>query len=143
MRSFGSDNHSGIHPLIMEAIVAANVDHEPAYGDDPYTERVKELMRGLFGKSADSYIVFSGTGANVLALRTLTRPYNAIICPATAHINENEGGAPEFHTGCKLLAVNTPDGKLTPDMVRPWLHQIGNPQRVQPKVISITQPTEL
>jgi threonine aldolase len=127
----------------MRAIEAANVDHAVAYGDDPYTERVKAKMREMFGESADSYVVFSGTGANVLALRVLTRPYHAIICAESAHINENEVGAPEFQTGCKLLTVPSEDGKLTPELVKPKLLRMGWPHCNQPKVISITQPTEV
>lgn len=144
MRSFGSDNHSGAHPLVMEAVAAANRDHEVAYGDDPYTARVKDAMREMFGSAADPYVVFSGTGANILAIRTLTRPYEAVVCPHTAHINENETGAPEALMGCKLFTTRTADGKLTPAMVQEWLtYAKGNQHRNQPRVVSITQPTEV
>ena len=144
MRSFGSDNHSGAHPLVIEAVAAANKDHEVAYGDDPYTSRVRNAMREMFGPQADPYVVFSGTGANILAIRTLTRPYEAVVCPFTAHINENETGAPEALMGCKLFTTPTPDGKLTPQMVQHWLtYATGNQHRNQPRVVSITQPTEL
>ncbi len=143
MKSFGSDNHSGIHPAILKAIEAANEDHAIAYGDDPVTERAKGLLRELFGEGSDAYFVFNGTGANVLALKTLTRSYEAIVCPATAHIFTDECGAPEARTGCKLLPVPTPDGKLTPELVRTQLHGFGFPHHSQPRVISISQPTEL
>lgn len=143
MRSFGSDNHSGIHPLILEAIQDANADHTFAYGDDPLTAQVVNRLRELFGPQADPYLVFNGTGANVLALRTLTRPYNAVICARTAHINVDECGAPEFQTGCKLLSVDTPDGKLTPELVATQLHGFGFQHHSQPGVVSISQPTEL
>lgn len=144
MRSFGSDNHSGAHPLVIEAVAAANKDHEVAYGDDQYTERVKAAMRDMFGAQADPYVVFSGTGANILAIRTLVRQYEAVVCPFTAHINENETGAPEALTGCKLFTTKTDDGKLTPAMVQEWLtYAKGNQHRNQPRVVSITQPTEL
>lgn len=143
MRSFGSDNHSGIHPLILEAITAANTDHSFAYGDDPLTARVIGKFRELFGPQADPYLVFNGTGANVLALRTLTRSYNAVICARTAHINVDECGAPEFQAGCKLLSVDTPDGKLTPERVATQLHGFGFQHHSQPGVVSISQPTEL
>ena len=144
MRSFGSDNHSGAHPLVIEAVAAANKDHEVAYGDDQYTERVKAAMRDMFGAQADPYVVFSGTGANILAIRTLVRQYEAVVCPFSAHINENETGAPEALIGCKLYTTRTPDGKLTPAMVQEWLtYAKGNQHRNQPRVVSITQPTEL
>lgn len=143
MRSFGSDNHSGIHPQILEAIAAANADHVFAYGDDPLTARVTEQFRELFGPQADPYLVFNGTGANVLALRTLTRSYNAVVCARTAHINVDECGAPEFQTGCKLLSVDTPDGKLTPELVATQLHGFGFQHHSQPGAVSISQPTEL
>ena len=144
MRSFGSDNHSGAHPLVIEAVAAANRDHEGAYGDDQYTTRVKDAMRAMFGPEADPYVVFSGTGANILAIRTLTRPYEAVVCPFSAHINENETGAPEALMGCKLFTTRTADGKLTPAMVQEWLtYAKGNQHRNQPRVVSITQPTEL
>lgn len=142
--SFGSDNHSGIHPLILEAIAAANTGHVPAYGDDLFTEKAKKkVCQALGAPGADVYFMFNGTGANVLALRTLTRPFNAVICASTAHINENECGAPDAHTGCKLLAIPTPDGKLTPELCEPYLHSFGNQHANQPRIISITQPSEM
>ncbi len=144
MKSFGSDNHSGIHPAILKAIEAANRDHAVAYGDDPVTERAKTLIRELFGRAdADVYFVFNGTGANVLSIRTLTRSYEAVICPATAHIWTDECGAPEKQAGCKLIPVATPDGKLTPELVVPHLHGFGFQHHNQPRMISISQPTEL
>lgn len=143
MRSFGSDNHSGIHPQILEAIAAANTDHVFAYGEDPFTTRITEKFRELFGPQANAYLVFNGTGANVLALRALTHSYNAIICARTAHINVDECGAPEYQTGCKLLCVDTPDGKLTPELVATQLHGFGFQHHSQPGVVSISQPTEL
>lgn len=143
MRSFGSDNHSGIHPQILEAIAAANTDHVFAYGEDSFTAQITAKFQELFGPQATAYLVFNGTGANVLALRTLTRSYNAIICARTAHINVDECGAPEFQTGCKLLSVDTPDGKLTPELVATQLHGFGFQHHSQPGVVSISQPTEL
>ena len=142
MKSFGSDNHSGVHSSILAALAAANEGHCPAYGDDPHTERLKAELKRRFG-CADSCVVFNGTGANVLALKVLTDSWNAVICAATAHIQVDECGAPEKHTGCKLLTVETPDGKLTPERVRPLLHGFGFQHHAQPRVISISQPTEL
>lgn len=142
MISFGSDNHAGVHPRILEAIAKANRDHCPAYGDDPYTEKAKEIFRGIFG-DADVFFVFNGTGANILGLKTITGSYHSILCADTAHIHVDECGAPEKATGCKLITVGTPDGKLTPEMILPRLHVFGNQHHSQPKVISISQPTEL
>ena len=142
MKSFGSDNHSGIHPLILEALAEANKEHCPAYGDDPCSVLLKKELKRRFG-CTDSCTVFNGTGANVLALKVLTNPWNAVICAETAHIQVDECGAPEKHTGCKLLTVQTPDGKLTPERVRPLLHGFGFQHHAQPRVISISQPTEL
>ncbi len=143
MKSFGSDNHSGIHPTILEALAAANHGHAVAYGDDPITARVEGMLRGLFGEKAESYLVFNGTAANMLALGGMVRSFEAVVCPATAHINTDECGAPERQCGCKLIGVETPDGKLTPGLVRPRLKDFGSVHQSQPKVISISQPTEL
>ena len=143
MRSFGSDNHSGIHPQILAAITTANSDHDFAYGDDAVTTRATKALQALFGGEPDVYFVFNGTGANLLALKTLTRSFNAVVCAGTAHICVDECGAPEALAGCKLLAIDTPDGKLTPELVRTRLHGFGFQHHAQPKVISISQPTEL
>ncbi|MDR2936258.1 MAG: low specificity L-threonine aldolase [Rikenellaceae bacterium] len=143
MKSFGSDNHSGIHPAILGAIAAVNTAHAVAYGDDPATQRAVGLLKEMFGEMADVYFVFNGTGANVLALKTLTRSYEAAVCAATAHIWTDECGAPERQVGCKLLPVAAPDGKLTPELVLPRLQGFGFPHHSQPRVISISQPTEL
>lgn len=142
-RSFASDNNAGVHPEIMAAIAAANDGHVIAYGDDPYTERAVKKFRQEFGKEAEIYFVFGGTGANVLGLQAITRSHHAIICAATAHINVDECGAPEKFTGCKLLPVATSDGKLRIDQVPPLLHEVGFEHHVQPRVISVAQATEM
>ncbi|HEY6122115.1 MAG TPA: low specificity L-threonine aldolase [Pyrinomonadaceae bacterium] len=142
-RSFASDNNSGVHPRILEAIVAANSGHVIAYGDDPYTEQATAKFRKEFGKDTEIYFVFGGTGANVLGLQAVTEPFQAIICAETAHINVDECGAPEKASGCKLLSVATNDGKLTIDHVKPFLHGIGFEHHVQPRIISVSQSTEM
>jgi len=142
-RSFASDNNAGVHPRIMDALVTANTGHVIAYGDDPYTERAAAKFRKEFGKDTDVYFVFGGTGANVLGLKAATETYHAIICADTAHINVDECGAPEKVTGCKLLSVSTPDGKLTIDRVKHFLHGVGFEHHVQPRVISVSQATEM
>jgi len=142
-RGFASDNFSGVLPEIMEAIQNANNGHAMAYGGDPYTEAAIEKFKKLLGENIDVYFTFNGTGANVVGLSTLTRSYNSIICPSTAHIQVDECGAPGKITGCKLIPIDTPDGKITPELIRPQLHGFGFEHHSQPKVISITQCTEL
>ncbi|MFN2492523.1 MAG: low specificity L-threonine aldolase [Pyrinomonadaceae bacterium] len=142
-RSFASDNNAGVHPAVFEAIARANDGHVIAYGDDPYTEQAVQAFRNHFGKDAEVYFVFGGTGANVLGLKAVTQTHHAIICAETAHINVDECGAPEKFTGCKLLSVPTPDGKLISERIRPFLHGIGFEHHVQPRVISISQATEM
>ena len=142
-RGFASDNNAGVHPNILTALTAVNDGHVIAYGDDPYTEKAIAELRGIFGQEVEPFFVFIGTAANVLGLSTITQPYHAVICPETAHINVDECGAPEKFTGCKLLTCNTPDGKLTVDMIASHMHGIGFEHHVQPRVVSITQATEL
>jgi threonine aldolase len=142
-RSFASDNNSGVHPEILEAISRANGGHVVAYGDDPHTERAIQVFKKHFGKHVEVFFVFGGTGANVLGLKAATEPYHAVVCAETAHINVDECGAPEKFTGCKLLTVATEDGKVKPDQVKPFLEHIGFEHHVQARVISISQSTEM
>jgi threonine aldolase len=142
-RSFASDNNAGVHPQIMEAIAAANDGHVIAYGDDPYTARAVKLFRNQLGKDAEVFFVFGGTGANVLGLKAGTESHHAIICAQTAHINVDECGAPEKFTGCKLIALATSDGKINVDQIKPLLHEVGFEHHVQPRVISVSQATEM
>jgi len=142
-RGFASDNNAGVHPSILAALPKVNDGHVIAYGDDPYTEKASAQLRDIFGQETEVYFVFIGTAANVLGLSTVTQSYNAVICPETAHINADECGAPEKFSGCKLLTCNTPDGKLTVDMIASHMHGIGFEHHVQPRVVSITQATEL
>ncbi|MBR1766659.1 MAG: low specificity L-threonine aldolase [Bacteroidales bacterium] len=142
-RGFGSDNHSGISPEILNAIARANVDHALAYGDDEWCARTEAIFREHFGPQAKVYFVFNGTGANVLNIDAMCRSHEAVVCAETAHINVDECGAPQRVVGCRLLTVDTPDGKLTPDLVRQRLHGFGFEHHSQPRAISITQSTEL
>ena len=142
-RSFASDNNAGVHTEVIEAIAAANAGHVIAYGDDPYTARAVEQFQKHFGKDIAVYFVFGGTGANVLGLQAVTKSYNAVICAETAHINVDECGAPEKFTGCKLLSVSTPDGKLRAEQIAPFLHGVGFEHHVQPGVVSISQASEM
>jgi len=142
-RGFASDNNSGVHPDIMDAIFEANKGHTIAYGDDPYTQQAKEKFYAHFGNDIDIYFVFIGTAANVLGLNAATRSWNSVICAETAHINEDECGAPEKFNGFKLLPVETTNGKLTVDLIRKHMKGFDFEHHSQPKVISITQATEL
>lgn len=143
LRSFASDNNAGIHPEIIKAIALANEGHVIGYGADPYTQTMAKTFRDHFGDDAQVFAVFNGTGANCLSLQALTKSYHAVICAASAHIYTDECGAPEKFTGCKLIPLETHDGKLTLEMVRHAYHGIGDEHHVQPKVISITQATEM
>lgn len=142
-RGFASDNNAGVHPHVMAAIAAANHGHVVAYGDDPFTERAVAAFQKHFGKDTDVYFVFGGTGANVLGLKAATEPYHAVICAETAHINVDECGAPEKFTGCKLLSLPTKDGKITVEQMRPFIDVMGFEHHVQPRVISVSQSTEM
>ncbi|HNV81065.1 MAG: low specificity L-threonine aldolase [Tenuifilaceae bacterium] len=142
-RGFASDNNSGVHPVIFQALADANDGHTIAYGDDPYTQKAMQLFRDEFGPHVDVFFVFIGSAANVLGMKAATQPYHSIICAETAHINVDECGAPERFTGCKVLYCPTPDGKLTVDMVQKHMNGIGFEHHSQPRVISITHPTEL
>jgi len=144
MRSFGSDNNSGVHPRVMEAIVGANSGHAVGYGDDAWTREAEDAVRELVGREdIDPFFVFNGTGANVIALQACTLPFHHVICAATAHIAVDECGAPVKLTGCALKEIVVADGKLTPEAVRPLLHGFGVEHHSQPKVIAISQTTEM
>jgi threonine aldolase len=142
-RGFGSDNAATVHPRVLDAIAAANHGHAPGYGHDPLTERVLLRFKELFGPSSETFFVWGGTAANVLGIRAACRPWQAVICAETAHLNVDEGGAPEAIAGIKLLAAGTEDGKLTVDAVSPLITRIGDEHAVQPRVLSVSQATEL
>ena len=126
MRSFGSDNNSGVHPRIIRALSEANHDHCIAYGDDRWTREAQEAIRTLLeDNSIEPFFLFNGTGANVVALQACTLPFHAILCAATAHIAVDECGAPGKLSGASLKEIATPDGKLTPELIRPHLHGFG------------------
>jgi len=141
-RTFGSDNHAGVHPAVLAAIEAANAGDAVAYGEDEITKAALARLCTAAG-ARDGYLVFNGTGANVLALSLLLRPYEAVICAESSHLNVDECGAPERVLGCKLLPVPTPDGKLTPELVGTRLTGLGDEHRAQPRVLQIAQATEL
>jgi threonine aldolase len=141
-KGFGSDNHSGIDESILQSLIEANQGHLPSYGTDPITEECRALFRRHFGPDAESFFVFNGTAANVLSLKALLRPYHAIVCSSVSHLNVDECGAPEALIGAKLLTIETPDGKITPDQIERFLIRQGDQHHVQVKAFSITQSTE-
>ncbi|HAH25813.1 MAG TPA: threonine aldolase [Prolixibacteraceae bacterium] len=142
-RGFASDNNSGIHPEILQALFTANEGHAVGYGGDQITEMAIQRFKQEFGQEIDVYFVFNGTGANVLSLSTLSHSFHSIICAETAHIQTDECGAPEKLTGSKLLPVQTIKGKITPEGIRKYLHGFEFEHHSQPKMISISQVTEL
>ena len=142
-RGFASDNNAGVHPEILEAIARANQGHVVAYGDDPYTRSAIAKFQEHFGDDIDVFFTFNGTGANVLGLQALNRSYHAVLCSDCAHIYTDECGAPEKHTGCKLIPLPHRDGKITLESVRHAYHGIGDQHHVQARVISITQASEM
>ncbi|MFZ1993865.1 MAG: low specificity L-threonine aldolase [Solirubrobacteraceae bacterium] len=142
MKSFASDNYASAHPDVLAAMALANDGHAVSYGADPWTARALEVLRGHFGERSQSLLVFNGSGANVVSIRAVCRPWEAVICADTAHVNVDEGGAPERIAGVKLLTVPTADGKLTPDGVRARVTRVGDEHAVQPRLVTITQSTE-
>lgn len=141
--AFASDNYAGVHPQILAALTVANGGSAPAYGDDVYTQALQQKIAALFGSHAQAFPMFNGTGANVVALQALVPRCGAVICAETAHINVDEGVAPEYMGGLKLLSVPTTDGKLTPALVATRMLNQGVVHHPQPKLVYISQPTEL
>ena len=142
MRSFASDNNSGVHPLIMEALQQANSNHALGYGDDSWTYKATEALQNAFGEEYEPLFVFNGTGSNAVALQLATRPFNSILCAETAHIYVDECGAPVKMSGCQIRPIVTIDGKLTPELIKPYLHGFGDQHHSQPGVIYLSQSTE-
>ncbi|KLU08019.1 low specificity L-threonine aldolase [Kocuria sp. SM24M-10] len=142
-KGFASDNHAGVHPEVLQALATVNGGHVGAYGADPYTEALQDVVRHHFGEQAECFPVFNGTGANVVALSAMTDRWDAVICTATAHAHVDECGAPEKVAGVKMLPVPTPDGKLTPELVDREAHGFGFEHHAQPRVVTVTQSTEL
>jgi threonine aldolase len=143
LSGFASDNWAGAHPEILDAIATANAGQAPAYGNDEWTRRAADAFRGHFGEHARAWPVFNGTAANVLALAAVCEPWQAVICAETAHLHVDEAGAPERLAGTKLIPVPTEHGKLAPADIPPLLGRAGDEHAVQPRVVSISQATEL
>ena len=143
MRSFASDNNSSVHPDVMQALVDANNGHALGYGDDIYTQEATELVKKLFARPCEALFVFNGTGSNTMALQLMTRPYHIIFCAETGHIAVDECGAPGKGTGCFIRTIDTPDGKLTPELLAPYMVNFGVEHHSQPGAIYISQCSEL
>jgi len=142
-RGFASDNNAGVHPEILKEIVAANTDHAIGYGSDIWTEKALNYFKEQLGDTTETFFVFTGTAANVLGLTSVTRSWNSIITASSAHLEQDECGAPEKFTGAKVLTVDTPDGKITTDLIDKHMHGLDFEHHSQPKVISITQTSEM
>jgi len=142
-RGFASDNYAGVHPEVLKALVRVNEGHQIAYGDDTFTAELQERMASVFGREVGVYPVFNGTGANVVALSSIMRQWEAVICTSTAHVHMDEGGAPEKVAGIKLWTVPGVQGKLTPDLIRSAAHDFGFVHYAQPGAVTIAQSTEL
>jgi threonine aldolase len=143
MRGFASDNNSGVHPEILAELCRINEGHVIGYGSDEYTEKARALFREMLGDESETYFVFNGTAANVLGLSSVARSWNSVITASSAHIEEDECGAPEKFIGCKILTVDSPDGKLTPRMVEKHMRGFDFEHHSQPGVVSISQTTEM
>jgi threonine aldolase len=142
MKTFKSDNTASVHPLIMDELMKVNIEHAAPYGDDDVTRDAAKQIKDLFGGNCDVSFVLNGTGANVIGLSGMMKPYEAVICADTAHINVDECGAFERYTSAKLITVPHIEGKITIEQIRPLLEAVGNEHHSQPKVISISQLTE-
>ena len=142
-RGFASDNNAGVHPEILKELEKINSGHVIGYGSDIYTEKASQLFREHLGPDCEVFFVFTGTAANVLGISGITRSWNSIISAETAHLESDECGAPEKFTGCKVLTVETPDGKITVDLIQKHIHGFDFEHHAQPKVISVTQSTEM
>jgi len=142
-KSFASDNWAGACPEVMQALSEANKDYSPAYGDDRYTKEALTEFKKLFGEKAEAFFVYNGTAANILALSSVSHSFNAVICAQHAHINVDECGGFENFSGAKLIDIPTTNGKLTPDMIRPFVEAVRHPHQSVPNVITITQATEV
>ena len=142
-RGFASDNYAGVHPVVLDALTVVNVGHQPAYGADEVTSRAAGMIRELFGAHAEFFPMFNGTGANVVALQSVTHRWQSVICSQSAHIHADEGGAPESVAGMKLWTVPVTNGKLRPEDVQGQCFDMDFVHRAQPGAVSITNSSEL
>ncbi|MFK5855897.1 MAG: beta-eliminating lyase-related protein [Bacteroidota bacterium] len=144
-KGFASDNWSGVSPEIMESLSDVNKGHNWAYGEgnDEVLQAAIIKFEEHFGENIKVFFVYNGTAANVLGVSQLMNSYHAIVAASTAHLNEDECGAPEKFIGSKILEIHSVNGKITPKQVEPFLSSIGFQHHSQPKIISISQVTEM
>lgn len=139
-----SDNTAGICPPAWAALEEANSHAVASYGDDGWTRRVSELVREIFETDCESFFVFNGTAANSLALAQLCRSYHSVVCYEHAHVETDECGGPEFFSGgSKLLPTRGANGKLDLREIEATLLKQRELHSPKPRVISVTQSTEL
>jgi threonine aldolase len=143
INGFASDNRAGVHPRMMKALESVNEGHAASYEEDESSRRAKDVLRRHFGPAAEPFFVFNGTAANVLAVRAVCDSWHSVLCADASHLWNHEGGAPERLTGCKLIPVESRDGKLTLEGLKSKAGERGNQHASQPKLVSLTQPTEL
>ena len=141
-RWFASDNNASVHPSIMQALVKANSGHAVGYGDDPYTEAALRACKHTFGEESETFFVWNGTGANVMALAAVLRPWEGVVCTDVGHIATDETGAPERIAGIKIFTAHSDDGKLTTDMIEETVSELGWVHSNLPRMVSVSQPTE-
>lgn len=143
-QQFASDNYAGVCPEAWEGMMEANTGHAPAYGNDDWTHGASDAFRTLFETDCEVFFAFNGTAANSLALASLCQSYHSVICSSVAHVETDECGAPEFFSnGSKLLVAASPDGKLTPEGIRSVATFRKDIHFPKPRVVTITQPTEI
>ncbi|MDP9025559.1 MAG: low specificity L-threonine aldolase [Candidatus Eremiobacteraeota bacterium] len=142
MRSFASDNNAPVAPEIMQAILEENRGDAIGYGRDETTARAIATFRAHFGSDTEIFFAFNGTGANVVALSCVVKPWESVLCPATAHLQTDECGAFERFTGCKMIPIETSDGKLTIEALEPHVHSGEEEHHSKPRAVSISQSTE-
>lgn len=143
MKGFGSDNHAGVHPKLLNAIIEANADHAPSYGTDPISLKSEESFNKIFGQKVKTFFVYNGTSANALSMRAMTKPWQSVLCTDISHLNVDECGAPEFLSGAKTIALPSKNGKISLEQLKGSLIRRGDQHYAQPKVVSLTQPTEV
>lgn len=142
-KTLGSDNHAGVHPEMLKSISEVNENHSPSYGTDQLTQKANKEFKKHFGENCSSFFVFNGTAANVLAIQPFVKSFNSVICTDISHLNVDECGAPEKYLGCKLQTVPHTDGKLTAQQIEDCMVRLGDQHYSQPKMVSLTQPTEV
>jgi threonine aldolase len=141
-RSFASDNNAPVAPEIVQALIDANAGDAVGYGDDEWTARAVSRFKAHFGQETDVYFAFNGTGANVVALSCVMRPWEAVLAPATAHIQTDECGAFERFTGSKVIPIATADGKLRIADIEPYLLGGHGEHFPQPRALTVSMTTE-